>query len=149
MAKEVKDTTKKLNWIEQVMKKIEGSDQSKVELTYDRAIRELEKRKRNKTTEIERKKIELADKLIDEKEKLADFIEEYENSFTTVDVKRIQTTDSRNEYVNNTLFDTIISKKNKVLGQEQRIKDIEESYNKVITELEDNIKIIDELISKF
>ena len=32
---------------------------------------------------------------------------------------------------------------------EQRIKDIEESYNKVITELEDNIKIIDELISKF
>lgn len=149
MAKEVKDTNKKLNWIEQVMKKIEGSDQSKVELTYDRAIRELEKRKRNKTTEIERKKIELADKLIDEKEKLADFIEEYENSFTTVDVKRIQNTDSRNEYVNNTLFDTIISKKNKVLSQEQRIKDIEESYNKIITELEDNIKIIDELISKF
>ena len=149
MAKEVKDTNKKLNWIEQVMKKIEGSDQSKVELTYDRAVRELEKRKRNKTTEIERKKIELADKLIDEKEKLADFIEEYENSFTTVDVKRIQNTDSRNEYVNNTLFDTIISKKNKVLGQEQKIKDIEESYNKVITELEDNIKIIDELISKF
>lgn len=149
MAKEVKDTTKKLNWIEQVMKKIEGSDQSKVELTYDRAVRELEKRKRNKTTEIERKKIELADKLIDEKEKLADFIEEYENSFTTVDVKRIQNTDSRNEYINNTLFDTIISKKNKVLGQEQKIKDIEESYNKVITELEDNIKIIDELISKF
>jgi len=149
MAKEVKDTNKKLNWIEQVMKKIEGSDKSKVELTYDRAIRELEKRKRNKTTEIERKKIELADKLIDEKEKLADFIEEYENSFTTIDVKRIQTTDSRNEYVNNTLFDTIISKKNKVLSQEQRIKDIEESYNKVITELEDNIKIIDELISKF
>ena len=90
MAKEVKDTTKKLNWIEQVMKKIEGSDQSKVELTYDRAIRELEKRKRNKTTEIERKKIELADKLIDEKEKLADFIEEYENSFTTVDVKEFK-----------------------------------------------------------
>lgn len=149
MAKEVKDTTKKLNWIEQVMKKIEGSDKSKVELTYDRAIRELEKRKRNKTTEIERKKIELADKLIDEKEKLADFIEEYENSFTTVDVKRIQNTDSRNEYVNNTLFDTIISKKNKVLGQEQKIKDIEESYNKIITELEDDIKIIDELISKF
>ena len=149
MAKEVKDTNKKLNWIEQVMKKIEGSDKSKVELTYDRAVRELEKRKRNKTTEIERKKIELADKLIDEKEKLADFIEEYENSFTTVDVKRIQNTDSRNEYVNNTLFDTIISKKNKVLGQEQRIKDIEESYNKIITELEDNIKIIDELISKF
>lgn len=149
MAKEVKDTTKKLNWIEQVMKKIEGSDKSKVELTYDRAVRELEKRKRNKTTEIERKKIELADKLIDEKEKLADFIEEYENSFTTVDVKRIQNTDSRNEYVNNTLFDTIISKKNKVLGQEQKIKDIEESYNKIITELEDNIKIIDELISKF
>lgn len=149
MAKEVKDTNKKLNWIEQVMKKIEGSDKSKVELTYDRAIRELEKRKRNKTTEIERKKIELADKLIDEKEKLADFIEEYENSFTTVDVKRIQNTDSRNEYVNNTLFDTIISKKNKVLGQEQRIKDIEESYNKIITELEDDIKIIDELISKF
>lgn len=149
MAKEIKDTTKKLNWIEQVMKKIEGSDKSKVELTYDRAIRELEKRKRNKTTEIERKKIELADKLIDEKEKLADFIEEYENSFTTVDVKRIQNTDSRNEYVNNTLFDTIISKKNKVLGQEQKIKDIEESYNKIITELEDNIKIIDELISKF
>ena len=145
MAKEVKDTNKKLNWIEQVMKKIEGSDQSKVELTYDRAIRELEKRKRNKTTEIERKKIELADKLIDEKEKLADFIEEYENSFTTVDVKRIQNTDSRNEYV----IDTIISKKNKVLSQEQRIKDIEESYNKIITELEDNIKIIDELISKF
>lgn len=149
MAKEVKDTNKKLNWIEQVMKKIEGSDQSKVELTYDRAVRELEKRKRNKTTEIERKKIELADKLIDEKEKLADFIEEYENSFTTVDVRRIQNTDSRNEYVNNTLFDTIISKKNKVLSQEQRIKDIEESYNKIITELEDDIKIIDELISKF
>lgn len=149
MAKEVKDTNKKLNWIEQVMKKIEGSDQSKVELTYDRAVRELEKRKRNKTTEIERKKIELADKLIDEKEKLADFIEEYENSFTTVDVRRIQNTDSRNEYVNNTLFDIIISKKNKVLSQEQRIKDIEESYNKIITELEDDIKIIDELISKF
>lgn len=149
MAKEVKDTNKKLNWIEQVMKKIEGSDKSKVELTYDRAVRELEKRKRNKTTEIERKKIELADKLIDEKEKLADFIEEYENSFTTVDVRRIQNTDSRNEYVNNTLFDTIISKKNKVLSQEQRIKDIEESYNKIITELEDDIKIIDELISKF
>ena len=49
MAKEVKDTNKKLNWIEQVMKKIEGSDQSKVELTYDRAVRELEKRKRNKS----------------------------------------------------------------------------------------------------
>jgi len=145
----VKAVSKKLNWIEQVMLKIEGSDKSKVELTYDRAVRELEKRKRNKTTEIERKKIELADRLVDEKEKLSDFIEEYEGSFTTIDVKRIQTTDDRNAYVNSTLFDNIIAKKNKVLGQEQKIKDIEESYSKEISNLEEDIKTIEELIEKF
>ena len=34
----------KLNWIEKVMLHIEGSDKSKVELAYDRVIRELENR---------------------------------------------------------------------------------------------------------
>jgi hypothetical protein len=141
--------TKKLNWIEQVMLKIEGSDKSKVELTYDRAVRELEKRKRNKLAEIEKKKLELTDKLVDEKEKLTDYIEEYEASITTIDVKRIQTTDDRNNYVNNTLFENILRKKNGVITQEQKIKDIEKSYANAIEELEENIKFIDELIEKF
>lgn len=141
--------TKKLNWIEQVMLKIEGSDKSKVGLTYDRAVRELEKRKRNKLAEIEKKKLELTDKLVDEKEKLTDYIEEYEASITTIDVKHIQTTDDRNNYVNNTLFENILRKKNGVITQEQKIKDIEKSYANAIEELEENIKFIDELIEKF
>lgn len=145
-------TTKKnnkLNWIEQVMLKLEGSDKSKVELTYDRAIRELEKRKRNKENLIKTYENELTEKLIDETEKLADFKEEYEASFVTIDVKKIQNTDDRNHYVLEVLFENIIAKKNKVLGQEQKIKDIQESYDAKIKEVNDSIDVINELIEKF
>lgn len=145
-------TTKKnskLNWIEQVMAKLEGSDKSKVELTYDRAIRELEKRKRNKEALIKTYENELTEKLIDETEKLADFKEEYEASFITIDVKKIQNTDDRNHYVSDVLFENIIAKKNKVLAQEQKIKDIQESYDDKIKEVKDSIEVINEFIEKF
>ena len=145
-------TTKKnnkLNWIEQVMLKLEGSDKSKVELTYDRAIRELEKRKRNKEALIKTYENELTEKLIDETEKLADFKEEYEASFVTIDVKKIQNTDDRNHYVSEVLFENIVAKKNKVLGQEQKIKDIQESYDNKIKEVKDSIEVVSELIEKF
>ena len=145
-------TTKKnskLNWIEQVMLKLEGSDKSKVELTYDRAVRELEKRKRNKEALIKTYENELTEKLIDETEKLADFKEEYEASFVTIDVKKIQNTDDRNHYVSDVLFENIVAKKNKILAQEQKIKDIQESYDAKIKEVKDSIEFINELIEKF
>lgn len=155
--------SKKLNWIKKAVAKFDGSDESKMALTYDRSIRELEKSKREKESQkvelqnlIKTHENKLTEILIDETEKLNDFKNEYEESFTNIDIKKIQTTDNRNQYIIETFIPNIVAKKNKMLAQEQKIKDVQTSYddkfdkiNISIKEIDESIEVINEFIEKF
>jgi hypothetical protein len=138
-----KEKVSAMSWASKVLAKLNLSEEGKVGLFGDTLVKDWTKQIRDKKKYIAQLETDLEDMLLEANEKLEDFKEEYEEAFLNVNVNRISTSDARHEYVED-FTDNLVSKKNKVLGQIQKIKDIEESYKENIKEVQEQIDLLEE-----
>ena len=138
-----KEKVSAMSWASKVLAKLNLSEEGKVGLFGDTLVKDWTKQIRDKKKYIQQLESDMEDMLLEANEKLEDFKEEYEEAFLNVNVNRISTSDARHEYVED-FTDNLVSKKNKVLGQIQKIKDIEESYKENIKEVQEQIDLLEE-----
>jgi hypothetical protein len=138
-----KEKVSAMSWASKVLAKLNLSEEGKVGLFGDTLVKDWTKQIRDKKKYIAQLETDMEDMLLEANEKLEDFKEEYEEAFLNVNVNRISTSDARHEYVED-FTDNLVSKKNKVLGQIQKIKDIEESYKENIKEVQEQIDLLEE-----
>lgn len=138
-----KEKVSAMSWASKVLAKLNLSEEGKVGLFGDTLVKDWTKQIRDKKKYISQLETDMEDELLEANEKLEDFKEEYEEAFLAVNVSRISTSDARHVYVED-FTDNLVSKKNKVLGQIQRIKDIEESYKERSQEIQEQIDLLEE-----
>jgi len=135
-----------MSWVTKVLGRLNLNEEGKVGLFGDKLISEWNKQIRDKKRTIAQLEIEMEDEILEEKEKLTDLKEEYAEAFLTVDVNRIATSDKRTSYVES-FTENLLAKKNRVLAQEQVVKDSEDSYKSQIEEVQEQIDLLEEFKS--
>ena len=132
-----------ITWAEKVLAKLNLSDKGKIGLFGDKLNAEWSKQIRNKKREIEVLNTQMEDELIEANEKLVDMKEDYLDAFLNVNTSKIETSDARTAYVE-TFTQNLVTKKNRVLAQEQEIQDIKTSYEEDINILKEQIELLEE-----
>ena len=132
-----------ITWAEKVLAKLNLSDKGKIGLFGDKLNAEWSKQIRNKKREIEVLNTQMEDELIGANEKLVDMKEDYLDAFLNVNTSKIETSDARTAYVE-TFTQNLVTKKNRVLAQEQEIQDIKTSYEEDINILKEQIELLEE-----
>ena len=132
-----------ITWAEKVLAKLNLSDKGKIGLFGDKLNSEWSKQIRNKKREIEVLNTQMEDELIEANEKLVDMKEDYLDAFLNVNTSKIETSDARTAYVD-TFTQNLVTKKNRVLAQEQEIQDIKTSYEEDINILKEQIELLEE-----
>ena len=132
-----------ITWAEKVLAKLNLSDKGKIGLFGDKLNSEWSKQIRNKKREIEVLNTQMEDELIEANEKLVDMKEDYLDAFLNVNTSKIETSDARTAYVE-TFTQNLVTKKNRVLAQEQEIQDIKTSYEEAINILKEQIELLEE-----
>ena len=132
-----------ITWAEKVLAKLNLSDKGKIGLFGDKLNSEWSKQIRNKKREIEVLNTQMEDELIEANEKLVDMKEDYLDAFLNVDTSKIETSDARTAYVD-VFTQNLVTKKNRVLAQEQEIQDIKTSYEEDINTLKEQIELLEE-----
>ena len=132
-----------ITWAEKVLAKLNLSDKGKIGLFGDKLNSEWSKQIRNKKREIEVLNTQMEDELIEANEKLVDMKEDYLDAFLNVNTSKIETSDARTAYVE-TFTQNLVTKKNRVLAQEQEIQDIKTSYEEDINILKEQIELLEE-----
>ena len=132
-----------ITWAEKVLAKLNLSDKGKIGLFGDKLNSEWSKQIRNKKREIEVLNTQMEDELIEANEKLVDMKEDYLDAFLNVNTSKIETSDARTAYVD-VFTQNLVTKKNRVLAQEQEIQDIKTSYEEVINILKEKIELLEE-----
>ena len=132
-----------ITWAEKVLAKLNLSDKGKIGLFGDKLNAEWSKQIRNKKREIEVLNTQMEDELIGANEKLVDMKEDYLDAFLNVNTSKIETSDARTAYVE-TFTQNLVTKKNRVLAQEQEIQDIKTSYEEAINILKEQIELLEE-----
>lgn len=135
-----------MSWVAKVLGRLNLNEEGKVGLFGDKLVSEWSKQIRDKKRIIAQLEIEMEDKILEENEKLTDLKEEYTEAFLTVDVTRIATSDKRISYVES-FTENLLVKKNRVLAQEQVVKDSEDSYKSQIKEVQEQIDLLEEFKS--
>ena len=146
MAKKAETKVEKVStitWAEKVLAKLNLSDKGKIGLFGDKLNAEWSKQIRNKKREIEVLNTQMEDELIGANEKLVDMKEDYLDAFLNVNTSKIETSDARTAYVE-TFTQNLVTKKNRVLAQEQEIQDIKTSYEEAINILKEQIELLEE-----
>ena len=146
MAKKAETKVEKVStitWAEKVLAKLNLSDKGKIGLFGDKLNAEWSKQIRNKKREIEVLNTQMEDELIEANEKLVDMKEDYLDAFLNVNTSKIETSDARTAYVE-TFTQNLVTKKNRVLAQEQEIQDIKTSYEEDINILKEQIELLEE-----
>ena len=132
-----------ITWADKVLAKLNLSDKGKIGLFGDKLNAEWSKQIRNKKREIEVLNTQMEDELIEANEKLVDMKEDYLDAFLNVNTSEIETSDARTAYVD-VFTQNLVTKKNRVLAQEQEIQDIKTSYEEVINILKEQIELLEE-----
>ena len=132
-----------ITWADKVLAKLNLSDKGKIGLFGDKLNAEWSKQIRNKKREIEVLNTQMEDELIEANEKLVDMKEDYLDAFLNVNTSKIETSDARTAYVE-TFTQNLVTKKNRVLAQEQEIQDIKTSYEEAINTLKEQIELLEE-----
>ena len=132
-----------ITWAEKVLAKLNLSDKGKIGLFGDKLNAEWSKQIRNKKREIEVLNTQMEDELIEANEKLVDMKEDYLDAFLNVNTSKIETSDARTAYVD-VFTQNLVTKKNRVLAQEQEIQDIKTSYEEDINTLKEQIELLEE-----
>ena len=132
-----------ITWADKVLAKLNLSDKGKIGLFGDKLNAEWSKQIRNKKREIEVLNTQMEDELIEANEKLVDMKEDYLDAFLNVNTSKIETSDARTAYVE-TFTQNLVTKKNRVLAQEQEIQDIKTSYEEDINTLKEQIELLEE-----
>lgn len=132
-----------ITWAEKVLAKLNLSDKGKIGLFGDKLNSEWSKQIRNKKREIEVLNTQMEDELIEANEKLVDMKEDYLDAFLNVNTSKIETSDARTAYVES-FTQNLVTKKNRVLAQEQEIQDIKTSYEENINTLKEQIELLEE-----
>ena len=132
-----------ITWAEKVLAKLNLSDKGKIGLFGDKLNSEWSKQIRNKKREIEVLNTQMEDELIEANEKLVDMKEDYLDAFLNVNTSKIETSDARTAYVD-VFTQNLVTKKNRVLAQEQEIQDIKTSYEEEINTLKEQIELLEE-----
>jgi hypothetical protein len=132
-----------ITWAEKVLAKLNLSDKGKIGLFGDKLNSEWSKQIRNKKREIEVLNTQMEDELIEANEKLVDMKEDYLDAFLNVNTSKIETSDARTAYVE-AFTQNLVTKKNRVLAQEQEIQDIKTSYEEEINTLKEQIDLLEE-----
>lgn len=132
-----------ITWAEKVLAKLNLSDKGKIGLFGDKLNSEWSKQIRNKKREIEVLNTQMEDELIEANEKLVDMKEDYLDAFLNVNTSKIETSDARTAYVD-VFTQNLVTKKNRVLAQEQEIQDIKTSYEEDINTLKEQIEWLEE-----
>ena len=132
-----------ITWAQKVLAKLNLSDAGKIGLFGDKLNAEWSKQIRNKKREIEVLNTQMEDELIEANEKLVDMKEDYLDAFLNVNTSKIETSDARTAYVE-TFTQNLVTKKNRVLAQEQEIQDIKTSYEEDINILKEQIELLEE-----
>ena len=132
-----------ITWADKVLAKLNLSDKGKIGLFGDKLNAEWSKQIRNKKREIEVLNTQMEDELIEANEKLVDMKEDYLDAFLNVNTSKIETSDARTAYVE-TFTQNLVTKKNRVLAQEQEIQDIKTSYEEDINILKEQIELLEE-----
>ena len=132
-----------ITWADKVLAKLNLSDKGKIGLFGDKLNAEWSKQIRNKKREIEVLNTQMEDELIEANEKLVDMKEDYLDAFLNVNTSKIETSDARTAYVE-TFTQNLVTKKNRVLAQEQEIQDIKTSYKEDINTLKEQIDLLEE-----
>ena len=132
-----------ITWAEKVLAKLNLSDKGKIGLFGDKLNSEWSKQIRNKKREIEILNTQMEDELIEANEKLVDMKEDYLDAFLNVNTSKIETSDARTAYVD-VFTQNLVTKKNRVLVQEQEIQDIKTSYEEDINTLKEQIELLEE-----
>jgi hypothetical protein len=132
-----------ITWAEKVLAKLNLSDKGKIGLFGDKLNSEWSKQIRNKKREIEILNTQMEDELIEANEKLVDIKEDYYDAFLNVNTSKIETSDARTAYVE-AFTQNLVTKKNRVLAQEQEIQDIKTSYEEEINTLKEQIDLLEE-----
>ena len=132
-----------ITWADKVLAKLNLSDKGKIGLFGDKLNAEWSKQIRNKKREIEILNTQMEDELIEANEKLVDIKEDYYDAFLNVNTSKIETSDARTAYVE-TFTQNLVTKKNRVLAQEQEIQDIKTSYEEDINTLKEQIELLEE-----
>ena len=146
MAKKAETKVEKVStitWAEKVLAKLNLSDKGKIGLFGDKLNAEWSKQIRDKKREIEVLNTQMEDELIEANEKLVDMKEDYLDAFLNVNTSKIETSDARTAYVD-VFTQNLVTKKNRVLAQEQEIQDIKTSYEEDITTLKEQIELLEE-----
>lgn len=146
MAKKAETKVEKVStitWAEKVLAKLNLSDKGKIGLFGDKLNSEWSKQIRNKKREIEILNTQMEDELIEANEKLVDMKEDYLDAFLNVNTSKIETSDARTAYVE-VFTQNLVTKKNRVLAQEQEIQDIKTSYEEDINTLKEQIDLLEE-----
>ena len=132
-----------ITWADKVLAKLNLSDKGKIGLFGDKLNAEWSKQIRNKKREIEVLNTQMEDELIEANEKLVDMKEDYLDAFLNVNTSKIETSDARTAYVD-VFTQNLVTKKNRVLAQEQEIQDIKTSYEEDINTLKEQIELLEE-----
>ena len=132
-----------ITWADKVLAKLNLSDKGKIGLFGDKLNAEWSKQIRNKKREIEVLNTQMEDELIEVNEKLVDMKEDYLDAFLNVNTSKIETSDARTAYVD-VFTQNLVTKKNRVLAQEQEIQDIKTSYEEDINTLKEQIEWLEE-----
>ena len=132
-----------ITWADKVLAKLNLSDKGKIGLFGDKLNAEWSKQIRNKKREIEVLNTQMEDELIEANEKLVDMKEDYLDAFLNVNTSKIETSDARTAYVD-VFTQNLVTKKNRVLAQEQEIQDIKTSYEEDINILKEQIELLEE-----
>ena len=132
-----------ITWADKVLAKLNLSDKGKIGLFGDKLNAEWSKQIRNKKREIEVLNTQMEDDLIEANEKLVDMKEDYLDAFLNVNTSKIETSDARTAYVD-VFTQNLVTKKNRVLAQEQEIQDIKTSYEEDINTLKEQIELLEE-----
>ena len=132
-----------ITWADKVLAKLNLSDKGKIGLFGDKLNAEWSKQIRNKKREIEVLNTQMEDELIEANEKLVDMKEDYLDAFLNVNTFKIETSDARTAYVE-AFTQNLVTKKNRVLAQEQEIQDIKTSYEEEINTLKEQIELLEE-----
>jgi len=132
-----------ISWEDKVLARLNLSEKGKVGLFGDKLRSEWSKQIRNKKREIEVLNTQMEDELIEANEKLVDMKEDYLDAFLNVNTSKIETSDARTAYVD-VFTQNLVTKKNRVLAQEQEIQDIKTSYEEDINTLKEQIELLEE-----
>ena len=132
-----------ITWAQKVLAKLNLSDAGKIGLFGDKLNAKWSKQIRNKKREIEVLNTQMEDELIEANEKLVDMKEDYLDAFLNVNTSKIETSDARTAYVD-VFTQNLVTKKNRVLAQEQEIQDIKTSYEEDINTLKEQIELLEE-----